>query len=191
MSAKIAEKVTPRLKTQYYDKVIPKLMETFKYTNSMAVPKMEKIVVGVGLSDARENIKAVDQALEEISVITGQRPVVTRAKKSISNFKLRQGMPIGLKVTLRRDRMYEFFDRLVATAIPHIRDFRGLEPGAFDGHGNYNLGLIEQHIFVEIDLEKSEKVRGMNITIVTTAKNDEEGRALLELLGFPFKRRSK
>lgn len=152
------------------------------------MPKLEKIVVNVGLSEARENIKVVDTALEEITAIVGQKPQVTRAKKSISNFKIRQGMPIGLKVTLRGDRMYDFFDRLVAISIPRIRDFHGLERNAFDGHGNYNLGLNEQHIFMEIDLEKSDKVRGMNISMITTTEKDEEARALLEFMGLPFKK---
>ncbi len=183
------EKVTPRLKAHYEGAVVPELMKQFGVTNVMAVPKLAKIVVGVGLSEARENIKAVDSASEEIAAITGQKPVVRRAKKSISNFKLRAGMPIGIKVTLRGDRMYEFLDRLISTAIPRIRDFRGLEPRGFDGNGNYNLGLTEQHIFVEINLEKSDKVRGMNITVCTTSKKDEEAKALLEALGFPFKKR--
>ncbi|OGR83058.1 MAG: 50S ribosomal protein L5 [Elusimicrobia bacterium RIFCSPLOWO2_01_FULL_64_13] len=187
----VAERMEPRLKQHYLREVVPQLKEKFGYKNDLAVPKLEKIVVGVGLSEARENVKVVDQASEEIAAITGQKPVVTRAKRSISNFKVRQGMPIGIKVTLRRWRMYEFFDRLVTMAIPRIRDFRGLEDGAFDGHGNYNLGLTEQHIFLEIDLEKSEKIRGMNITIATTAKTDDEARTLLEHLGFPFKKRKK
>ena len=189
MTAKTAEKLTPRLKAYYQETGVPDLMKKFGMTNRWAVPRLEKIVVGVGLSDARENIKVVDTASQEIAAITGQKPAVTRAKKSISNFKLRAGMPIGLKVTLRGDRMYEFFDRLISTAIPRIRDFRGLEPKGFDGHGNYNLGLTEQHMFLEIDLEKSEKVRGLNVTFCTTSKKDEEARALLEALGFPFKKR--
>ncbi len=191
MSAKTttAEKVIPRLKAHYEAAVIPELMKQFSLTNVMAVPKITKIVVGVGVSEARENIKAVDSAQEEIAAITGQKPVVLRAKKSISNFKLREGMPIGIKVTLRGARMYEFLDRLISTAIPRIRDFRGLEPKGFDGHGNYNLGLTEQHIFVEINVEKAEKTRGMNITVCTTTKKDEQAKALLEALGFPFKKR--
>lgn len=189
MTAKTAEKLTPRLKAHYQNTVVPDLMKRFGMTSLLAVPKLDKIVVGVGLSDARDNIKVVDTASEEIAAVTGQKPVVTRAKKSISNFKLRAGMPIGLKVTLRGDRMYEFFDRLVSAAIPRIRDFRGVEPKGFDGNGNFNLGLTEQHMFLEIDLEKSDKVRGLNITVCTTSRKDEEAQALLEALGFPFKKR--
>ena len=189
MAAKTADKTAPRLKTYYQGTVVPELMKRFSMTNLMQAPRLEKIVVGVGLSDARDNVKVVDVATSEIAAITGQKPVVTRAKKSISNFKLRAGMPIGLKVTLRGDRMYEFMDRLISASIPRIRDFRGLEPKGFDGNGNYNLGLTEQHIFLEIDLEKSEKLRGMNITVCTTSRKDEQARALLEALGFPFKKR--
>jgi large subunit ribosomal protein L5 len=191
MTAASSETYVPRLKEAYFEKIVPMMMEKFGYKNIMAVPRMEKIVVNVGLSDAREDIKAVDVATEEIASITGQRPQVCRSKKSISNFKLRQGMPIGIKVTLRGNRMYEFYDRLVAVAIPRIRDFRGLEPNAFDGNGNYNLGLKEQHIFTEINLEKSDRSRGMNITIATTAKTDEEARSLLEFLGMPFRKHVK
>ena len=188
MSAPVSEKYVPRLKAAYHSNIVPMMTEKFACKSIMAVPKLDKIVVNVGLSEAREDIKVVDLASEEIAAITGQKPQVCRSKKSISNFKLRQGMPIGIKVTLRGDRMYEFFDRLISVAIPRIRDFRGLEPNAFDGNGNYNLGLKEQHIFTEINLEKSEKARGMNITIGTTAKNDDEARALLELFGMPFKK---
>ncbi|MBI2915654.1 MAG: 50S ribosomal protein L5 [Elusimicrobia bacterium] len=183
--------MVPRLKSFYREKVVPQLMSQFGYKNGLAVPRLDKIVVNVGVSDAREDIKAVDAALEEISAITGQKPRVARAKKSISNFKLRQGMPIGVQVTMRKQRMYEFFDRLVSIAVPRIRDFRGFEPNSFDGHGNYNLGLKEQHIFMEIDLEKSTKIRGMNITVGTTAKSDEEARALLSHLGLPFRKHQK
>ena len=179
----------PRLRAHYQASAAPQLMEKFGYKNVMALPRLDKIVVGVGLSEARENIKVVDSASEEIAAITGQKPLVCRSKKSISNFKLRAGMPIGLKATLRGDRMYEFLDRLISTAIPRIRDFRGLEPEAFDGHGNLNIGLTEQHIFLEINMEKSDKLRGMNITICTTADKDAEARELLELLGMPFKKR--
>ncbi len=189
MSLAAQEKYIPRLKKYYHEQVIPKLMEQFGYENPFAVPRLNKIVLNVGLSQAREDIKVVDAATDEISRITGQKPQICRAKKSISNFKLRQGTPIGLKVTMRRDRMYEFLDRLTAIAIPRIRDFRGLEPNAFDGSGNYNLGLKEQHIFMEIDLEKSDRMRGMNITICTSAKKDAEAKALLEFLGLPFKKR--
>lgn len=182
------ETYKPRLKEYYKNAVIPKLMNEFGYENPMSCPRLEKIVVNVGLSQAREDIKVVDLAADEISRITGQKPQIKRAKKSISNFKLRQGMPIGVKVTIRRDRMYEFFDRLVSIAVPRIRDFRGFNAGAFDGHGNYNLGLREQQIFLEIDIEKADKVRGMNISIDTSAKNDKEAKALLEFLGLPFRK---
>src|SRR3989344_1109643 len=178
MAQAAAEKHLPRLKKTYLSDIVPMMKEKFGYKNPMAVPRLDKIVVNVGLSEAREEIKVVDTASEEIAAITGQKPLVCRAKKSISNFKLRQGMPIGLKVTLRGDRMYEFFDRLVAVAIPRIRDFRGVEPKGFDGNGNFNLGLTEQHMFLEIDLEKSDKVRGLNITVCTTTRKDEEARAL-------------
>jgi large subunit ribosomal protein L5 len=164
-------------------------MEKFSFKNVQQIPRLEKIVVNVGLSEAKENIKVLDIANAELAAITGQKPKVCRAKKSISNFKLRQGMPIGIKVTLRGNRMYEFFDRLVNVAIPRIRDFRGVEPNAFDGQGNYNLGLNEQYIFPEISVEKSDKARGMNITIVTSATNDEQARELLMLMGIPFKKR--
>lgn len=185
------EKYIPRLKKVYYESIVPELMERLKCPNSMAVPRMEKIVINIGLSEAREDVKAVDVAVDEIAKITGQKPLIARAKKSISNFKLREGMPIGIKVTLRGDRMYEFFDRLVSISIPRIRDFRGLSPSAFDGQGNYNLGLKEQHIFLEINLEKSDKARGMNITIKTSAKNDAEARELMDLLGFPFRKKQQ
>lgn len=188
MATAVAEKYAPRLKEVYYSVVVPKMIEKFGYKNSLAVPKLVKLVLNVGLSEAKENIKVVDTATEEIAAISGQKPQVCRSKKSISNFKIRQGMPIGIRVTLRGDRMYEFFDRLVSIAIPRIRDFRGLEPNAFDGNGNYNLGLTEQHIFLEIDLEKSDKIRGMNISMITTTQKDEEARELLELMGLPFKK---
>lgn len=188
MKTATSEKMIPRLKEHYRNSVVAGMMEKYGYDNPFSVPRLEKIVVSVGLSEARENIKVVDSATEEIAAITGQRPQICRAKKSISNFKLRQGMPIGIKVTLRGDRMYEFMDRLVSTAIPRIRDFRGLDPKGFDGCGNYNLGLTEQHIFLEINLEKSDKIRGMNITFVTSAKKDSESRTFLELMGFPFKK---
>lgn len=167
------------------------MMETLGYQNPMAVPKIEKVVINVGVSDAKEDIKYLDVAGEEMAAISGQKPQIRRAKKSISNFKIRKGMPIGLMVTLRGDRMYEFFDRFVSIAVPRIRDFRGFDPNGFDGHGNYNLGLSDQQIFLEIDLEKSTKMRGMNISIVTSAKKDEEARKLLEWMGFPFKKGGK
>lgn len=189
MSTQTKENYSPRLKAAYLEKIVPELMNSFGYKNPMAVPKLKKIVVNMGLKEAREDIKVVDSATEELAAITGQKPQVARAKKSISNFKIRQGMPIGIKVTLRGDRMFEFFDRLVSVAIPRIRDFRGLESNAFDGNGNYNLGLKEQLIFTEINAEKSDRARGMNITIATNAKTDEEAHRLLELMGFPFKKR--
>jgi large subunit ribosomal protein L5 len=177
------------MKEAYQKNVVPALKEKFKFENIHQVPRLEKIVVNVGLTEAKENVKVIDTATAEIAAITGQKPQVRRARKSISNFKLRQGMPIGLKVTLRSERMYEFFDRLVNVAIPRIRDFRGIEPNSFDGKGNYNLGLNEQYIFPEINVEKSDKARGMNITIVTSAKSDEHARELLTLMGMPFKKR--
>lgn len=179
----------PRLKTVYREKIVPSLMDSLKLDNPMQAPRLVKVVINVGVSDAKDNIQNLDVARDEISLITGQLPQVRRAKKSISNFKLRQGMPIGLRVTLRNDRMYEFYDRLVSVAIPRIRDFRGLEPNGFDGHGNFNLGLREQHIFSEINMEKSPRARGMNITFVTSAGNDAAGLELLTRLGMPFKKR--
>jgi len=164
-------------------------MKQFGYKNMHQIPRISKIVINVGLSEAKENIKVVDIATAEIASITGQKPQICKAKKSVSNFKIRQGMPIGIKVTLRGDRMYEFYDRLVNVAIPRIRDFHGVEPKSFDGRGNYNLGLNEQYIFPEINVEKSDKPRGMNITIATTAKNDEQAKQLLGLMGMPFKKR--
>lgn len=178
-----------RLKEFYKKAVISEMVKKFNYKNYLQVPHLEKIVVNIGLSEAKENIKVLDIASAELASITGQKPQLRRAKKSISNFKLREGVPIGLKVTLRGNRMYEFFDRLINIAIPRIRDFRGLEANAFDGRGNYNIGLTEQHIFPEIDLSKSDKARGMNITIVTTAKQDNEAREFLTLMGMPFKKR--
>lgn len=180
---------TPRVKESYQKTVAVDMMKKYGYKNVNQVPKLDKIIVNIGVGEAKENIKALDTATIEIGSITGQKPKVCRAKKSISNFKLRQGMPIGLKVTLRGDRMYEFFDRLVNVAIPRIRDFHGIEPNAFDGHGNYNLGINEQYIFPEINVEKSDKSRGMNVTIVTSAKNDEQARDLLTFMGMPFKKR--
>lgn len=179
----------PRLKKMYKEKIVPALLEALGLENPMQAPKLIKIVVNVGVSDAKDNIQSLDVARDEIALITGQLPQVRRAKKSISNFKLRQGMPIGLRVTLRNDRMYEFCDRLVSVSIPRIRDFRGLEPNGFDGQGNFNLGLREQHIFSEVSMDRSPRPRGMNITFVTNAGNDEAGRALLTKLGMPFKKR--
>ena len=178
---------TPRLKKEYLEKVVPALMDVHKFANPFQVPRPVKIVVNIGVSEARDNIQMLDQAREELAMITGQWPQVRRATKSISNFKLREGMPIGVRVTLRGDRMWEFIDRLIYTAIPRIRDFRGLEPRGFDGNGNYNLGLKEQLIFPEVNVEKSPKQRGMNITIVTTASSDELAFELLETMGMPYK----
>ena len=175
-----------RLKDKYLNEVVPGLQEQFKYTNVMAIPKLDKVVINIGLGEAVANPKALDAALNDLTLITGQKPVVTRAKKSIAGFKLREGMPVGVKVTLRGDRMYEFVDRLVSVALPRVRDFRGVSPKSFDGRGNYSLGLKEQLIFPEIEYDKIDKLRGMEIVFATTAKTDEEGRALLKLLGMPF-----
>jgi len=177
----------PRLQDQYQKEIVPKLREKFGYKNIMQVPRLTKVVVNMGLGDAIENIKVIDSAAEEIGVITGQRPVVTKARKSIANFKLREGVPIGVMVTLRKDRMYFFLDKLMAIALPRVRDFRGVSPKGFDGRGNYTLGVKEQIIFPEVNYDKIDKIRGMNITIVTTAKTDEEGLELLRLLGMPFR----
>jgi len=177
----------PRMQETYKNEIVPKLKEKFGYSNIMEVPKLVKIVVNMGLGDAIENIKVIDAAAEELSVITGQKAVVTKARKSIANFKLREGVPIGVMVTLRRDYMYYFLDKLLTIALPRVRDFRGVSPKGFDGRGNYTLGVKEQIIFPEINYDKIDKIRGMNITIVTTAKNDEEGMELLKLLGMPFR----
>jgi large subunit ribosomal protein L5 len=175
-----------RLKTKYQSDVIPAMMKEFGYKNSMQVPRLEKITVNVGVGEATQNIKAIDTTVAELTAITGQKPVVTRAKKAIANFKLREGMPIGCMVTLRRERMFEFLDRLIHVALPRVRDFKGISSGAFDGRGNYSLGLREQIIFPEIQADRVEKTRGMTITIATTAKTDPEGLALLRLMGMPF-----
>lgn len=175
-----------RLKDYYKKEVVPALMKKFGYKNVMEVPKLEKVVINVGVGEARENAKAIDATINDISAITGQRPVVCKAKKSVANFKLRQGMNIGVKVTLRGLRMYEFVDRLFSVALPRVRDFRGINPNSFDGRGNYSLGIKEQLIFPEINYDKIDKVRGMDICIVTTAKTDEESKELLTLLGAPF-----
>lgn len=176
-----------RLKEYYEKEVVPALMKEFNYKNRMQVPKLEKIVVNMGVGEAIQNIKALDNAVADLTLIVGQKPVVTKARKSIASFKLREGMPIGCRVTLRRERMYEFFDRLVNVALPRVRDFKGISPKSFDGRGNFAMGLREQIIFPEIDYDKIDKVRGMNIVIVTTAKTDEEARQLLKLLGLPFR----
>jgi large subunit ribosomal protein L5 len=177
----------PRLNELYKSEVVPKLKEKFRYKNTMQVPKLEKVIINMGLGEAIENIKILDSAAEEIGVITGQKPVITKARKSISNFKLRAGVPIGIKVTLRRDRMYYFLDKLMAVALPRVRDFKGISPRGFDGRGNYTLGIKEQIIFPEVNYDKIDKIKGMNITIVTTARTDEEGMELLRLLGMPFR----
>ena len=176
-----------RLKEFYLKTVVPALVKEFDYKNPMQVPKMEKIVVNMGLGEAISNVKIIDGAVQEMAMITGQKPVITKAKKSIATFKLRQGMPIGCSVTLRKETMYEFFDRLVNVALPKVRDFRGISSTAFDGRGNYSIGLHEQIIFPEIEYDKIEKIKGMNITIVTSAKTDNEARVLLKLMGVPFK----
>jgi len=176
-----------KLKEVYQEKAVPALMKRFNYKNRMEVPKLEKIVINLGLGEAIQNIKILDSAVQELSQITGQKPVITKAKKSIAQFKLRTGMPIGCMVTLRKERMYEFFNRLVNVALPRVRDFKGLSGKSFDGRGNYALGLREQLIFPEIHYDKIDKIKGMNIVIVTTAKTDEEGKELLKLLGIPFR----
>lgn len=175
-----------RLKDKYTNEVIPALMAKYSYKNIMQVPKIEKVVINMGLGEARENPKAIEAASNDLSLITGQKPLVTRAKKSIANFKIRSGMPIGIKVTLRGERMYEFIDKLFNVALPRVRDFRGLPSKSFDGRGNYSFGVREQLIFPEIEYDKVDKVRGMDIIFVTTAKNDEEAKTLLELMGLPF-----
>ena len=175
-----------RLKIKYKSDVVPAMMKEFSYKNSMQVPRLAKITLNVGLGEATQNAKAIDAAVAEIILITGQKPVVTHAKKAIANFKLREGVPIGCMVTLRRERMYEFLDRLIHVALPRVRDFKGVSDRSFDGRGNYSLGLREQIIFPEIHADKVEKTRGMTITIATTAKTDEEGRELLRQMGMPF-----
>jgi len=177
-----------RLKEKYLKEVVPALMSKFNYKSIMQAPKIEKIVINMGVGDAVQNSKALDNAVEELAAISGQKPVVTRAKKSIAGFRLREGMPIGAKVTLRGERMYEFLDKLVSVSLPRVRDFRGVSKKSFDGRGNYTLGIKEQLIFPEIDYDKVAKVRGMDIVIVTTAKTDEEARELLAQLGMPFQK---
>ena len=176
-----------RFKETYQQKVIPALMKRFNYKNVMQVPRLDKIVINMGLGEAIQNIKILESAAQEMAVITGQKPVITKAKKSIAQFKLRKGIPIGCRVTLREERMYEFFNRLVNTALPRVRDFKGVSGKSFDGRGNYALGIREQLIFPEIHYDKIDKVKGMNIVIATTAKTDEEGKELLRLLGMPFR----
>jgi large subunit ribosomal protein L5 len=176
-----------RLRDYYIKKVVPSLVKEFNYKNRMQVPKLEKIIVNMGVGEAIQNIKALDSAVADLSMIVGQKPVITKAKKSIATFKLRQGMSIGCRVTLRGDRMYEFFDRLVNVALPRVRDFRGISPKSFDGRGNFAIGLKEQIIFPEIDYDKIDKIRGMNIVIATSARTDEEARQLLRFMGLPFR----
>jgi large subunit ribosomal protein L5 len=187
-AAKPSGTYVPRLKQAYKGEVVRQMMERFGYTNPMAVPRLRKVVVNMGVGEANQNIKLLDAAADQLGTITGQKPVLRRAKKSIANFKLRKDMPIGCSVTLRGDRMWDFFDRLVSVALPRVRDFRGVPTKAFDGRGNYTLGLRDQLVFVEIDYAKVDKARGMNITMVTTARTDEEARNLLTLLGLPFRR---
>ena len=182
----MATATAPRLKARYKEQVSPKLKSDFGYNNVMQIPSVTKIVVNMGVGEAAKDSKLIEGAVRDLALITGQKPIVTRAKKSIANFKLREGMPIGAHVTLRGDRMWEFLDRLLSVSLPRIRDFRGLSPKQFDGKGNYTFGVTEQVVFAEIPQDKIDRVRGMDITIVTTAKNDDEGRALLRALGFPF-----
>jgi large subunit ribosomal protein L5 len=177
---------TPRFKLRYREELLPSLQQQLGFSNVNQVPRLEKIVVNMGVGDAIKDGRMLDAALEDLTTITGQKPVITKARKSIAGFKLREGMSIGAKVTLRGDRMWEFLDRLVSLALPRIRDFRGLDPRSFDGHGNYTLGVTEQLIFPEVDYDKVLKIRGMDITIVTTARNDDEGRTLLAAFGFPL-----
>lgn len=183
----MATTTTPRLKTKYREEIAGKLRDEFKYENVMQIPGLVKIVVNMGVGDAARDSKLIEGAIRDLTTITGQKPAVTKARKSIAQFKLREGQPIGAHVTLRGDRMWEFLDRTLSLALPRIRDFRGLSPKQFDGRGNYTFGLTEQVMFHEIDQDKIDRVRGMDITVVTTAKTDDEGRALLKALGFPFK----
>jgi large subunit ribosomal protein L5 len=181
------ETTMPRLKVRYREEIMPELREQFSYENVMQIPGPVKVVVNMGVGEAARDSKLIEGAIKDLTLITGQKPQVTKARKSIAQFKLREGMPIGCHVTLRGDRMWEFLDRLLSTALPRIRDFRGLNPGQFDGNGNYTFGLNEQSMFHEIDQDAIDRVRGMDITVVTTAKTDDEGRALLKALGFPYK----
>lgn len=184
-----AERIPPRLLERYRQEIAPALMKEFNYSNKMQVPQLAKVVVNIGLGEALSNAKALDAAVKDLTTITGQKPIVRKAKKSIATFKLREGNAIGVKVTLRGDRMYWFLDRLMSAALPRVRDFRGVPRDAFDGRGNYTLGLREQLIFPEIDYDAIDKLRGMEITIVTSAKNDEEARRLLQLMGMPFRQK--
>jgi large subunit ribosomal protein L5 len=182
-----AEPTMARLRQHYRDEVVPAMMREFGYTNVMQVPMLKKAVINIGLGEAIQNAKAIDAAVNDVQLITGQKPIVTKARRSIAAFKLRTGMPIGVKVTLRGDRMYEFYDRLVSIALPRIRDFRGVSSNSFDGRGNFTLGMTEQISFPEIDYDKVDKLRGLEVCLVTSAKTDEEGRRLLSLLGMPFR----
>ena len=184
------KKYVPRLKKEYEERVLPALMKEFSYKNVMMAPRVEKIVINIGVGEAAQNPKLLESISGELAVISGQKPVITHARRSISNFKLRQGMSIGCKVTLRRNYLYDFLDRLINVAVPRVRDFRGVSDRSFDGRGNYTLGIKEQIIFPEIDYDKVERIRGMDITIVTTARTDEEGRALLREFGMPFRRKA-
>lgn len=184
----MSDNYTPRLKTRYRDEIKNKLNDEFSYENVMEIPGVVKVVVNMGVGDAARDSKLINGAVEDLTLITGQKPQLRRAKKSIANFKLRESMPIGVRVTMRGDRMWEFLDRLLTIALPRIRDFRGLSDQQFDGHGNYTFGLSEQTMFYEIDIDKVDRPRGMDITVVTSATNDDEGRALLRELGFPFKK---
>jgi len=177
----------PRLRNKYKDEIVPQLMKDFGFKNVMQVPKLERIVVNMGLGEAVQNAKLIESAAEELAAITGRKPIVTRAKKSIASFKLREGMPIGVMVTLRGEQMYDFLDRLISLALPRTRDFKGISPKAFDGRGNYTLGIREQIVFPEINYDKIDRIKGMNVTLVTTAETDEQGRALLKSLGMPFR----
>ena len=177
----------PRLRKKYKEDIIPQLMKDFSFRNIMQVPKLERVIVNMGLGEAVQNAKLIESAVEELTAITGRKPIVTRAKKSIASFKLREGMPIGVMVTLRGEQMYDFVDRLVSIALPRTRDFKGISPKAFDGRGNYTLGIREQIVFPEINYDKIDRIKGMNVTFVTTAETDEQGRALLKSLGMPFR----
>jgi large subunit ribosomal protein L5 len=182
--------MTSRLKEKYLKEALPALRKEFNYSNPMQIPGINKVVVNIGMGEAIQNAKSMDAAVSDLSAITGQRPVITRAKRSVATFKLREGMQIGCMVTLRGERMYQFLDKLMNVALPRLRDFQGVSPDAFDGHGNYTLGLREQLVFPEIDYDKVDKVRGMEVSIVTTARTDEEGRRLLKLMGMPFKKKA-
>lgn len=177
----------PRLRKKYKEEIVPQLMKDFSFRNIMQVPKLERVIINMGLGEAVQNAKLIESAVEELTAITGRKPIVTRAKKSIASFKLREGMPIGVMVTLRGEQMYDFVDRLVSIALPRTRDFKGISPKAFDGRGNYTLGIREQIVFPEINYDKIDRIKGMNVTFVTTAETDEQGRALLKSLGMPFR----